>query len=525
MTISMNIKAFLFFSRVNLFSLAKKGYLPNFFRILLFTTLLLGLFIPSAFATPWVGTDDPYLKASIKALAHGGIIKTPINTYPLMYKNIVSDLNAAKYKNTPQHLKFALQYVKHALKYSKKPSTKGLKIKATSNNDDFQSVGERYQAKGELNVFYENIGDNWAFKTSVNYTNNAANNKNLNFEGSYLATFVGNWVVSLGQQSQWWGPGQDSTLILSNNAIAVPALKFTRHTNEAIDFPVLNWLGPISMTTHFGVQEHNNQTENIRIWGARVNFKPIDSLEIGFSRAAQWGGNGRKTNFRTFWNMLRGNDNTEIDGEITKETEPGNQLGGMDIHWSTSLFEQNLALYGEVIGEDEAGGLPANIMYQLGLETSFGDGEKLGQFFIEYVNTFVDCTVGGHSGVRGNCAYEHGVFIDGYRRYRRSMGSTYDSDSEVLTVGLNQVQSNDTSWYAKLKLLHINKDDSDRGGRSFAHPVSEFAQKRLQIEGGYRFPVMKGLLNIEATLFRSKITRNNETDIDGSLKASWEYHF
>jgi len=279
------------------------------------------------------------------------------------------------------------------------------------------------------------------------------------------------------------------------------------------------------MTTHFGVQEHSNQTENIRTWNARVNFKPTDSLEIGFSRAAQWGGNGRKTNFRTFWNMLRGNDNTIIDGEITKETEPGNQLGGMDIHWSTSLFEQNFAVYGEVIGEDEAGGLPANIMYQLGLETFFGSGEQLNHFFLEYVNTFVDCTIADNAGVRGNCAYEHGVFKDGYRRYGRSMGSTYDSDSEVLTLGLSQVQSGGVSWYTKVKLLHINKDDIDRTDRSFPHPVSEFAQKRLQLEGGYRFPMMKGLLNIEATLFRSKITRNNETDIDGSLKASWEYRF
>jgi len=520
----MKVKVFFFSSRHSLSNLSDKRYLSILFGILL-STFLISLSGSISIAAPWVATDDPYLRSSIRALANNGIIKTPINTYPLMYKSIIADLNAAKTQVIPKDLKFALQYVRHKLKQAKKSKTTGIKVKLASKNNDFQSFGERHQAKGEINVFNENIGDSWAMKTSVHYTNDAANNKNINFEGSYLATFIGNWVISVDQLPQWWGPGQDSALILSNNAIAIPAIRFTRHTNGAIDFPVLNWLGPISMTTHFGMQEHSNQTKNIRIWGARINFKPYDSLEIGFSRSAQWGGAGREANFRTFWNMIRGNDNTIIDGEITRETEPGNQLGGMDIHWSTSIFNQNIAVYGEVIGEDEAGGLPANVMYQLGLETSFGNIEQLNHLFLEYVNTFVDCTIADNIGVRGNCAYEHSVFQDGYRRYGRSMGSTYDSDTEGLILGLNQVNAGGISWYAKIKLLHINKDDVDKTSRNFPHPVSEFAQKRLQLEGGYRFPVMQGLLNLEATLFHSEIARNNETSNDGSIKASWEYRF
>jgi hypothetical protein len=79
-----------------------------------------------------------------------------------------------------------------------------------------------------------------------------------------------------------------------------------------------------------------------------------------------------------------------------------------------------------------------------------------------------------------------------------------------------------TSWYGKLKYLDINKYNSNS---RVIHPISEFAQKRLQLEAGYRTPLLGGLLKIQAPLYRSKLTESNISDTDGSIKTIWEYRF
>ena len=511
---ALNLILSLFF--INISTYRNIAYIKSPVRLLaVFSIIFLAPI--SVSASIWVDTEDVYLKTSIRALANGGIINVPVNTYPLMYKSLASDLNAAQNKQIPQHLQFALQHVQAAFKKSQQVITNTVKLKAMSETDDFQSFGERYFATGEVNLFNEIISDQWAYKGSIHLTKNAANNKKVSFEGSYLATYIGNWVISVDQVAQWWGPGQDSAIILSNNAVAFPAIRFTRKNSKTIDLPVLNWLGPISMTTYFGQQEHSNALKNIRTWGARVNFKPFKSLEIGLSRTAQWGGIGRPTDFSTFVSLLMGDDNVPAD---EGSNEPGNQLGGADFHWRSTLLGQNFAVYGEITGEDEAGGLPSNTIYQLGAEASFGSAAKINQVFVEYVNTFVDCN---NDPTTGNCAYEHDIYKEGYRRYGRTMGSTYDSDSEVLTLGYSQLQQGGLNWYGKIKFIKLNKDNSNPSQGT--HPISPLTETRLQLEAGYQQPMMIGLLNVEASLYQRKLIDDNRQDVSGSAKVSWEYRF
>ncbi|MFT4927995.1 MAG: hypothetical protein ACI8WB_004110 [Phenylobacterium sp.] len=482
--------------------------------------------VATTMAAPWVDTQDRYLKASITALSNGGVITAPINTYPLMWKSISADLNAADDAAIPEYLRYALEHARHALKHSRKARTSGVKVKVASDSD-FQSVGEQHYSKTELNMFNEVIGDSWAVKSSVHFAGDPDNQKHKSFHGSYAAYILGNWVISVDQLSQWWGPGNDSVLALSNNALAFPAVRFTRHLSEPIDFPVLNWLGPVSMTTYFGQQEHSSSVKYTRLWGARINFKPFPSLEIGLTRTSQWGGGNRPNSFSTFGKLLTGQDNAGTDAAVSIAEEPGNQLGGIDFRWSTSLFGQAFGFYGERIGEDEAGGLPSRTMNQLGLETSFGDSRGLYHLFGEYTDTFVNCNIG--AGV-GNCAYEHHIYDQGYRRYGRSMGSTYDSDAKAFVLGLTHTEVGGHSWYGKVKYLQLNKDNSNRRtsvnpDQFNVHPVSQFAQDRIQLEAGYSLPLMGGLFNAEASVFRSDFKQSGKSDTDGVLRASWEYRF
>lgn len=50
------------------------------------------LFSASVAAAPWVDASDIYLRADIQALADAGVIRVPVNTFPLMWSGIGGDL-------------------------------------------------------------------------------------------------------------------------------------------------------------------------------------------------------------------------------------------------------------------------------------------------------------------------------------------------------------------------------------------------------------------------------------------------
>ena len=465
-------------------------------------------------AAPWVDTSDEYLRASITALADGNIIKRPVNTYPLMWKGIAQDLRETNEASVPEHLQFAWSHVKHALTQAQKEKKVAVKLAASSDEDGFQSFGERHDAKGRLSVSSELMTDNLAVGLTVNVRGDSPDDRTLTLDGSYVSYSIGNWVISADQVSSWWGPGKDSALGLSNNARAFPAVRLTRHSAEPFDWPVLDWFGPWTFTTYIGQQESSNALPDILLWGARVGIRPHPKLEIGFTRTAQWGGQGRSKDFSDLWNVIKGSDNA---GEIDPDAEPGNQLAGIDARFSHTISGIPVGAYLEVIGEDEAGGLPSHTMHLVGVDMAFGDADSHYQAFAEFSDTYVDC---GFNGTAGNCAYEHHLFPEGYRRYGRSMGSTYDSDAQVFVLGVQNFTASGFGWFSKVKLMKLNKDNSNN--ESFVNPVAAVGEDRVQFDAGVQFPLFKGLAKVSGYIYQAdRDEGGNKTD--GLIRASWEY--
>lgn len=482
-------------------------------------TLALGLLLtPTAFAAPWIDTEDRMLRISVQALADANVIKRPVNTYPLMWKGIAADIAAFDEKEIPAHALFAYYHVKHSLRFAKSELTMGVKLQATNDVDGFQYFGERYDSDAQVSAYTEVVQDGWAGKLQVNYRSGTNEKQELTYDGSYAAANIGNLVISADIVNNWWGPGKSNALIMSNNARAFPAIRLTRHTSEAFESKWLSWIGPWSATTYIGAQENNAAVPNTKLWGARVNFRPIDSLEIGLSRTAQWGGDGRSEGIDDLWNVIIGKDNR--GDEISAAEEPGNQLAGVDVRYSFSAFGMRGGVYGEFIGEDEAGLLPSHIMSLVGTDWYFGDNENLYQAYIEYTDTFVDC---GFGGVAGNCAYEHHIFKDGYRRYGRSMGSTYDSDANVVTLGLTQHFTGGYGWFGKLHWMQLNKDNSNSS--RVDHPLSKVAVERLQFDAGVQFPLFKGLTKVSGYVYHQKEDVSKKSETEAAFRLSWEYRY
>ena len=139
----------------------------------------------------------------------------------------------------------------------------------------------------------------------------------------------GNWLISANTLDRWWGPAHESSLILSNNARPMPTVMVERAEARAPGVSWLSWLGPYRFS--FGISQMEDDREDVdsplfMAW--RVVFMPFKKIELGFSRTAQFCGEGLPCDLETFGNMLAGNDNVGFDA--TEEDEPGNQMAGFD---------------------------------------------------------------------------------------------------------------------------------------------------------------------------------------------------
>jgi len=129
---------------------------------------------------------------------------------------------------------------------------------------------------------------------------------------------------------------------------------------------------------------------------------------------------------------------------VSKADEPGNEMAGYDVRWSSPIGNLPYAIYGQYIGEDVSSYLPAKYLSQLGLELWHprSDG-GLVQGFFEYAST--SCT-GKHGTVKA-CAYNQGLFnIEGYRYHGRSIGYTADRDAENWALGGILAAANGSTW-------------------------------------------------------------------------------
>ena len=459
-------------------------------RLHLTSITLFLLSITAVNAEPWIDTSNIFLKAKIQLLADQGYIKTPVTTYPLMWADIAKDINNIEFALLNDRNKDAVSYIKHQLKLAQKSLTK-LEANLSLKNKRFTSFGDSFRTKNNISLQRTFISDSFAMKIATQYSNSPIEGEShTRFDGSYAAASIGNWVLSAGMQDRWWGQGWDSNLSLTNNARPIPALAISRKSAIPVGIPFTDIEIPWTVTSFMGVMDDERVIKDTLLWGFRLNFKPLDNLEIGITRLAQWGGENRPQNASTFWNVLIGKDNCGNDGlecGVNKENEPGNQQAGYDLRYSVNLFDVPVSIYGQYFAED--GGSKGNSTsiltepkVQIGVDSHFSVFQKPTTLFVEYTETFADCK--DKNNVKdGNCYYEHHIYKTGMRYHQRTLGSLYDNDATTLVVGAISSINADTNLTLKFRHLKLNTDNLDKapGNPIIGNPLTEIAEDLIML--------------------------------------------
>jgi hypothetical protein len=180
----------------------------------------------------------------------------------------------------------------------------------------------------------------------------------MRFLDAYVAVNVGEWQLSAGKQSLWWGPGKSGAFMFTNNVEPLLMVRANRVTPLVLP-GVLRFLGPMRGEIFFG-QLSGHQFVRLAsgdlgpglsrqplIYGGKLNLKPTRNFEFGISVTTVWAGPEPLT-FRTFIRSL-GLSNA-LPGD---PNDPGDRRAGFDFRYRVPGLRNWVTFYNDAFTEDE----------------------------------------------------------------------------------------------------------------------------------------------------------------------------
>lgn len=431
--------------------LSKPAFKTNKLASLLITAGLLS----SLASAQNLQLNDMNLKSELDWLRAQGVIQISTSTWPLTANEINRALETANIR-TPEQQKI-VQSIRYSLDKQPK-SLVNTTISAYGQTDRKQlpqsfadDKTANFQAAAQVGLSEED----WEVNIRANVKDkDMIDDEDLSFEGSYLAgKYANQWLIA-GQIPTWWGPGHDGSLIRGDATKPVAGITLQRDTQAAPSSPYLSWIGPWQYQLFAGQLDDYKAIPDTKLIGMRLTANPTDWLEIGASRTFMWGGEGKSESLSSFFDALTGTKDNVYDAD----EDISDQLAGFDTRVNlASLTNANLpvGIYGQYVGEDEAGYLPAKNMYLVGIDyASSINTSSMGlmpyQLYAEWTDTRSSGDVKGVS-------YNHYVYKDGNYQYGYPLGYALGGDTESIAVGGKLWVDNQNFITAKAQHAKVNQ--------------------------------------------------------------------
>ncbi|MBV6417024.1 MAG: hypothetical protein CMLOHMNK_01657 [Steroidobacteraceae bacterium] len=438
-----------------------------------------------AYAAPWLAPGDLTMRHDIELLADAGILRGPITTWPISWPDIARDVNAARLPDqVSPALRQALQRVQSSARREARAGFSGIGYRASGarDPDPLRTFSDTPREEGELELGASWMGNRLAANLQVTAVTDASDDQSARLDGTYVGLNVGNFMISAGWMERWWGPGWEGSLILGTAARPIPSLRIERNYTDAFETRWLHWIGPWRASLELGELEGSDvPVPDVRFLAARVNFRPRPWLEFGLSRTAQWCGEGRPCGWRTFRDLLIGHDNA--DSNLGTNDEPGNQMAGYDFRLRSPWQPLPVAVYGQFIGEDEAGGLPAKFIGQLGVESWASSAWGALRGHLEYADTSCNFT---RSQPMFGCAYVNHLYPQGYTFRGHSIGHAMGGDGRMYSLGALLVRPAGDSLSLLVRKVELGRGAAANDVRNVEVQYNRaFARGELRLGLGY----------------------------------------
>jgi hypothetical protein len=349
------------------------------------------------------------------------------------------------------------------------------------NSADINFANTSLKFLNSNSIYFSSQGSrkNLSYNFSV-----SSKGENATFNNSYIKFYKNNKIFSLGKVSQWWGPSDEISLILSNQADPLPLISLENN----IPFRLTN-LGSVYYKFFFSKLENDRHIPNAKLIGARIELNRNNNLIIGISRTAQFGGDGRPENFSTLKNIILGRDNTGTAGF----DEPGNQLAALDLKY---VSDNQIEYFFQIAGEDESGYLPSRTFYDVGFKTNL----LKGRFTFDYANTM------SSSGIK-NYTYNHFLYKDGYRYNGQPLGASIDADSNIAIAAYKTISDKNTFYSIKLLSGKLNFNNNKRNYLSTkSTKINGLSLELIKKHKVYKIKLKYGYFDTKVDLSKNNIS-------------------
>jgi hypothetical protein len=174
----------------------------------------------------------------------------------------------------------------------------------------------------------------------------------------YAAFDLRYWQLSFGQQALWWGPDRSTSLILSNNAAAMPMLRLTRVKPFSVPL-----LGPVHFDAFIARQGgvhyvglgptftlYGKASRPLipppYIWGVAATLKITKNLEVGAAHTTIFAGYGRPLTFGTFLHSFSLTGNAQA-------VDPGKRVTEFNFSYRVPFLKKSFSVYSEAMAWDD----------------------------------------------------------------------------------------------------------------------------------------------------------------------------
>jgi len=444
-------------------------------------------------ASPWASPDDLLFRHDLQILVDSGALNIPISTWPLAWGDIAYNLTKNESEMSLIEIT-SFQRIKEALIEAEMGGLGGqTEIKVAKNPNQMTWFNDSVTNTKSVGAQSSYLSKNLALNIKVE----KIPGKTL-MDESYLAIARGNYSLTLGSKKNWWGPGWDSSLVLSSNARPIRGLSIERNFSDPFESAFLKWIGPWDLSVIIGELDNNRSISDPKFFGMRFGFRPTSSLELGLSRTSLFCGENLSCGFSTFTDML-------ID-----KNDDGYNAVGIDFRSSHKMKDIPFAVYGQLMGEPFN-----NTMGLFGMETwgLINSNQQLEsyRFFVEASST--SCQFYKNDSEKYGCAYRNDLYTDGYRYAGSSIGHTSDGDSMVLSLGGILVGENSQLLKSKLSIGQLNR------GSINSYQLREHQTNFFNIDLGYEFdlywfdiPLGSFDLGVGYDMYKDKVDNTSENE-------------
>ena len=469
----------------------------------------------AAEAEPWAPAGDAGLRGDVELLAAHGVIDGPVTAWPIPGRYLLRRL-ASPPRGLPAHVAASVRRVRARLAAHQ---GFGGRIEARAANAPALVRGDHRVArrKAELLAALDWADGPTALRLALGASSAGdAARARLDFDGSYAARQTGNWLLYAGAVPHWWGPGRTTSLVMSNNARPFPAVGALRDDPRPFETPWLRWLGPWRLDAFAGVLTDRGRAVEAPVVAAlRAVAAPARGLEIGASRVMQFCGKGRRCGAGALVEAFFARNENRDDRQDT-----GNQQGGFDVRYAARLGGVDLAVYGQAVGEDEAGGLPGKYAALAGASVTGAvpdGGGAAWRLGVEYADSA--------AGLEGAAPIfdtfcNHHVFRTGLRFHGRCLGPSLDNDSRLVTLSGSVTDAHDRMWRLAWHRAELNRDGSPGGNR-----VSASAETVNVLELGIRLPAGRRVFGLDLRLHDDAPNTPGRRVPGAALEMSWTARF